>query len=158
MGESSVSLSLVSMSLYHITVTRLTSCLPYDDYLPATLLQIDQILTLLESSEASPFQETGAPDAEDLDVLFADLFQPESVCTGEPPASTEGTYVVGSARPQMESSRELNQCSCNQPLDSLISSFDSFASPDSQIHPLDRFREQDDTAFICKLLSVQETL
>ena len=123
-----------------------------------TLLQIGQLLTILGPPEATFFQETGLPPTEDLDVLFADLFQPEGICPGEPPASTEGTYVVGGPQPQMEPTGELNQHYYNQPMDSLISCFASFTSPDSVVHPLEGFREQDDADFICKLLSVQERL
>ena len=123
--------------------------------LATTLLQIDQILAIIGSSEEPSFQETGVQVTEDL---FADLFQPEGIHSGEPPASTEGAHVVGGPRPQMDPTRELRQNIYDQSLDSLINCFDSFTTPDSLVCPLVDFREQDDADFICKLLSVQERL
>lgn len=126
------------------------------DWPSLSLLQIGQLLAILSGPEATSRQEESVPDTENLDILFADLFQPESFCPGQPFAPAESTHVVGGPRPQMEPTGELNHC-YNQPLDSFINCFDSFMSPGSQVHPVDS-REQDDADFICKLLSVQERL
>ena len=124
---------------------------------PLSLLQIGQLLAILGGAEATSSQEESVSDAENLDILFADLFTPEGFCPGEPSAPAESTQVVGGPRPQMVPTGELNHC-YNQPLDSFISCFDSFVSPGSQVHSMEGFREQDDADFVCKLLSVQEQL